>query len=143
RGQRARHCLGETVPAHGFVAQSTTSECGKTVVLRFAIVLGGAPVAVDQSLMLEAIECGVQRALLNEQCAAGDLLDTKEHAIAVQLAERDCLENEEVESAGEDTRGVGHALLLYYLGEARCCSPSVSRRGMTRRHQPHFLSNAA
>ena len=124
--------------------ESTTSDGGEAVVLRFAIVLGGAPVAVDQSLMLEAIQRGIERALLNEQCAAGDLLDAKEHAVAVQLAERDRLQNEEVEGAGEDTRWICHALLLCRLGEARCRSPNVSRRSDAQKFdQPHFLSNAA
>jgi hypothetical protein len=43
---------------------------------------------LNEPLPLEAIQGRVERALLNLQRAAGDLLDAQQHAVAVQLTER-------------------------------------------------------
>ena len=49
--------------------------------------------------MLEAVERGVQRALLNLQRIAGDLLDAQEDAVAMLGPQRDGFENQEVQRA--------------------------------------------
>jgi hypothetical protein len=59
---------------------------------------------------LEAVERGVERALLDQQRAARDLLDAQQHAVAVQGAERDGLEDEHVERAGQQVSAGGHRL---------------------------------
>jgi hypothetical protein len=70
--------------------------------------------------MLEAVERRVERTLLDLERAARDLPDAQQHGVAVQLAERDRLEDEEVEGAREKSRLarlVGHHRLLCWLGE--------------------------
>jgi hypothetical protein len=58
--------------------------------------------------VLEAIERGVQRALLDVERAARDLLDAREHGVAVQLAQRDGLEDQQVERARQEVGLVWH-----------------------------------
>jgi hypothetical protein len=45
--------------------------------------------------VLQAVERRIERALLDLQRPAGDLPDPQQHAVAVQLAERDGLEDEQ------------------------------------------------
>lgn len=56
--------------------------------------------------MLEAIERGIERALLDEKAVPGDLLNPEEYSIPVQLAERDGTEDEQVQCSGEKRRAV-------------------------------------
>lgn len=58
-----------------------------------------------------------RRALLDAQGAARDLADPQQHAVAVQLAERDRLQDQKVERAREQRRLIGHGLLLCRSGE--------------------------
>ena len=117
-GEGARNRLHEAIPARGLLTQATASERGEAVVLRLAVVLRRPPFARDKPLVLEAVQRGIQRALLDEECAAGDLLDPEQHAIAVQLAQRYGLEDEEIERAGKQSRGIGQGILLNELGGA-------------------------
>jgi hypothetical protein len=61
--------------------------------------------------MLQAIESGVQRALLNLEEIFGDLLDAQEDAVAMQRAKRDGFEDEHVQSALEKFELLGHAVV--------------------------------
>jgi hypothetical protein len=42
----------------------------------------------------EAKQTGIERALFDQQCIAGDLADAQKNAVAMQWAERDGPENE-------------------------------------------------
>ena len=66
--------------------------------------------------MFEAIERGIQRTLLGEQSAAGDLLDTQQHAIAMQGTERHSFQDQQVERAWQELGLFGHITLLSRLG---------------------------
>jgi hypothetical protein len=63
------------------------------------LVLGFAPLTRDQALVLQPVERRLQRALLDLQLFAGDLLYAKQNPVAMQRAERDSLEDQHVESA--------------------------------------------
>ena len=89
------------MPAGGFVAHALPSERGELVILCAPVVVGHAPFAVDQSLPLEAVQRRIERALLDVQRAAGDLLDAQQHAISMQLAERDRFQDQQIERAGQ------------------------------------------
>jgi hypothetical protein len=52
--------------------------------------------------VLEAIERRVEGALLDLQGAARELLDTEQDAVAMHVAERYGLHDEQVEGAGEE-----------------------------------------
>src|SRR5688500_10306631 len=88
RGEGERHRARETIPACRFRAEPPTASRRQSIVLRLAVVLRDAPLAVDEPLVLEAVQRRVQRTLLDLECAARDLADAKQHAVAVQLAER-------------------------------------------------------
>ena len=47
--------------------------------------------------MLEAVQGGVKRSLLNLELAASKLLKAKQDAVAVETAKGDCLEDQHVE----------------------------------------------
>jgi hypothetical protein len=51
--------------------------------------------------MLQPIQRGVESPLLDLQRPAGDLLDAKQDAVAMELAERDCLEDQEIQRPRE------------------------------------------
>src|ERR1700678_88337 len=67
------------VPGPLFAA--CASDC---VVLRLAIVFGGAPFGRDPSALLETDEGGVDGALAEEDFVAADLFDTASDAVAVK-----------------------------------------------------------
>jgi hypothetical protein len=53
------------------------------------LVLRFTPLRGDESLMLEAIQRGIERALLNLQTVLRDLLNAEQDAVAVQRSQRD------------------------------------------------------
>src|SRR5690606_19303502 len=116
--QRHRDGLGQAVPARHLIAQTLPPRRGQSVVLRPSVVLAHSPLALDASPVLEAVERRVERALLDLESATRDLLDTEQHAIPVQLAEGEGLQDQEVEGAGKEFRGIGHDSLLVELGES-------------------------
>ena len=74
---------------------------GQLVVLRFAAGVGESPLFVEQSLALEAVQGGVERALLDDDAVRGGLANPSADRIAVTRAPADGLEDENVERAGE------------------------------------------
>jgi len=82
--------LGRELPMPAF---------GQFVVLGAAIVVGGAPVRLDPSAALEAVEGRIERSLLDAEDLFGDLLDALGDGPAVLRAERERAEDEEVERA--------------------------------------------
>jgi len=63
--------------------------------------------------VLQPVQRGVERALLNLQRAARDLLDAQQYAVPVQLSERDGLEAQQVQRAGQQLGGIGNGFLSY------------------------------
>jgi hypothetical protein len=55
----------------------------------------------------------IKRPLLNLQGASGNLLDAQEHAVAMELPQRDGFQDEEIESAGQQFRRRVHDALTY------------------------------
>jgi hypothetical protein len=64
--------------------------------------------------MLQAIQGGVERSLLDLQGAARDLLDSQQDAVPMHVSERYRLEDEEVEGPWQKVGLVGHG--LSYVG---------------------------
>src|SRR5260221_14171 len=98
----------EAIPAGGFFAQTFAARGGEFVKLGAAIVLRRAPARLEHSLPNEAKQTGIERALFDQQCIAGDLCDTQKDAVPMKRAEGDRPENEEIESAGKKVGLVGH-----------------------------------
>src|SRR6202043_673670 len=65
--QDSRHDLGHAIPVFGFGLQAALPCCRQCVVFRFAVVFRLAPFPCGPALMFEAIERGIERALLNFQ----------------------------------------------------------------------------
>ncbi len=55
--------------------------------------------------MFEAVQRWIQRPLWHVQDILGNLRDAQQYPIAVQRLQRDRLQNQHVESAGEQIRG--------------------------------------
>src|SRR6478609_11133023 len=93
RAKNSRDDVSHAIPLLGFGLE-TSAACGsELVIFGTAVVLAVAPLAGNHALMLEAIERWVQRTLLNYEFLARDLLDAKQHSVAMQRAERNCLQN--------------------------------------------------
>ncbi len=67
--------------------------------------------------MLESVERGIERALLHRDGATGDLLESEQHAVAVDLAKRNRLEDDHVQGAGEQLGGLAHSSFSYAVYE--------------------------
>jgi hypothetical protein len=96
------HGGDEAVPAGLFFAEAFPARGGEFVILRAAVVVGSAPACFEKALANEAEEGGVEGALFDEESATGNLLDAEEDAVAVERAEGDGFENEQIEGAGKE-----------------------------------------
>jgi len=99
------------VPLVAFGAELFSTSGGELVELGFAIVVGLAPLAGDPALVFEAVEGGVEGALLDFELAAGDLLDAEQDSVAVEGAEGDGFEDEHVEGSLEEVDLFGQLVL--------------------------------
>jgi hypothetical protein len=115
--ENARHERGHAIPVVGFGAELTAARGGEAVELGLAFVVGLSPLGGDKALMLQAEERGIERALLNGELIAGDLLDAQEDTVAVERAEGDRLQDEHVEGPLHEVELVRQWLLLEILGE--------------------------
>ena len=96
------HGGDEAVPAGLFFAEAFPSRGGELVIFGAAVVVGGAPACFEKVLANEAEEGGVEGALFDQESAARDLFDAEEDAVAMEGAERNGFENEQIEGAGKE-----------------------------------------
>src|SRR4051812_36136243 len=95
RGEQCRcHAGDDVLPARPLLAQLLTSRGCERIELRATIVLRRAPFGCEQPTILESIEGGVDRALLDRQMAARDLFNAEENSVAVLRAEGERFEDE-------------------------------------------------
>src|SRR5688572_24724374 len=80
--------LGEALPLVDLEAERAPSLSSDGIVACAAVVLGGLPVALDVALVLEALEGGVEGALVHIEPPLGELLDAFTEAPAVHRLER-------------------------------------------------------
>jgi hypothetical protein len=110
------HRGGEAIPLVHFFAECFPSVRGERVVARAAIVHGGLPGALDPAAMLEALQRGIERSLIDVESSAGDLLNAESDSPAVHWLEGEGLEDEEVDAAAECVgflrMSLGHASLF-------------------------------
>src|SRR6476620_5227121 len=83
---------------------------GQAVDLGGASTLGLLPLRRDPSLVLEAVQRGIERSLSHRELLAGEGLDALGDRPAVQRLARDRLEDEQVEGALEQVGGLRHDL---------------------------------
>src|ERR1035438_1919151 len=94
--QYGSHRRREPVPALGFHAQPFTPSRRELVELGAPVVVRRPPLALEQTLVLQTEQSGIQRALLDVERASGDLLDAQQHAIAMTRPERNGLQDQQV-----------------------------------------------
>src|SRR5205807_6650181 len=85
------------------------------VEFRAAIVLRRVPVSLQQSLSHQSKQRRVERALFDQQRSVGNLFDAQQNTVAIERAQRDGFQNEQIESAGENLRAFSHPSILIYL----------------------------
>ena len=81
---------------------------GKTIEARAPVVLGRAPLGGDPALPLEALQRGIERALLDLQDVVGELADPLRDRPAVQRLERDRLQDQQIDGALNEIGGLPH-----------------------------------
>jgi hypothetical protein len=101
-------CGDEAIPAVGFLAQTLAARSSEIIELGPAVVVGCAPTCFEESLAYQAIQGGIERALFDKQSAARNLLDAQKNTIAMERAEGDSFQNEEIESAGKKLSLASH-----------------------------------
>src|SRR5262245_11762702 len=146
RGEQATHHYGKTLPLVVLDFQLLRACFRDRVELRAAVVLGYAFFRLDPAAVLEAHERDVDRALVQNDLIAADLLDTAGDAVSVERAHGEQrAEDHEVQCALEDLEFVGrHTPVLWdvhrsvwpfmwYVNRRRPCpgggSPFVARPG--------------
>jgi len=65
------------------IAQLPATSRRQPVEARAAIVVGDAPIGVEQALLFETIQRGIERALLDGEGTFGNLLDAQQYAVSV------------------------------------------------------------
>src|SRR5262245_10025478 len=95
------------LPLADFNGQLPPSGRRQLVVLRAAAQLRHAPLGFNPSLVLEAMECRIERALIDLQDIFGDLLDAFRDRPAVQRLGSQRAEDEQVECARQKVRNGG------------------------------------
>jgi hypothetical protein len=98
----------EAIPAVGFLAQSRSPRGSKFVKLRAAVVVGGAPGCFEKILPDQPKQSGIESTLFDEQGLAGNLPNAQKNAVAMKRAERDGLQDEEIQGAGKKLSFDGH-----------------------------------
>src|SRR5690606_28013453 len=104
------HRGGETPPALDFPTECPASGAGARVVARPPVVLGDLPLAGDETLTFETLQCRIQRSLVHLERAAGDLPDALPDPPAVLRLQGERLEHHEIDrTACVGLAGGGHA----------------------------------
>jgi hypothetical protein len=90
---------GEALPFGGFAHELFAAGGSERVEAGFAIVGGDAPLGGDPAAVFEALERGIESAMLDEQFLPGSVLNSASDALAVLLAEDESAQDEQVERA--------------------------------------------
>jgi hypothetical protein len=77
----------EPVPVFRFLPQPLAARGGEFVELGPAVVFRRTPVRLEQSLLDQAKQSRIERALFDQQCVTRDLPDAQKNAVAMQGAE--------------------------------------------------------
>src|SRR4029078_12338060 len=102
--------LGEAGPRGRFSRERVAALGSDLVILGAAVVQRESPRGLKKLALLEAVKCGVERALFDSEDVAGDVLDQPRDAVAVGRPPRERLEDEEVERALEEVERGAHRI---------------------------------
>src|SRR5262249_48802728 len=87
----------ESPPVGGFPLELLSSRPRERVELRAPVVLGRLPLRLDPALLLELVQCGIERAVADLKHLAGHLLQALADRPAVERLQREDLQQEQVE----------------------------------------------
>src|SRR4051794_41428661 len=93
--------FGESAPVGLLLGELFLALGGEAVELCVAAIFGFAPFGPEPAAVFQAVERGIERALLHLEDIAGDLPDAQGDAVAVDRTEGDDLEDKHVERALE------------------------------------------
>src|SRR5215216_3686047 len=85
------------LPRRELGAELCSATRRELVELCFAVVLGGAPFALDPAVSLQTVQCRVERALLDEEGAIAPFADEPRDGVPVHRAPGQRLEDQEIE----------------------------------------------
>src|SRR3954470_23239721 len=102
------------VPIASFTCETLFTGASDDVVLRAAIVVGRSPFSGHPAALLEALEDRIERALVDVERVARELLDALADSPAVHRLEGQGLEHEHLEGAWNERDRVGHGSPLGY-----------------------------
>src|SRR4051812_29031991 len=97
--QDQRHRRGEALPLVDLFTERSAALPRDGVVARASVVLGVLPVALDVAAMFEPLERGIERALVDLQPAARDLLDAEPNSPAVHRFQGERFQDQQVDAA--------------------------------------------
>ncbi len=100
--QHFEHRFGIARPADRALAQLAAALLGQLVVLGLAVVVGKAPLGLDEAALLEAVEGGIEGAVLDVEVVLGGGTDPGGDGVAVAGSPAQGLENEDIEGALEE-----------------------------------------
>src|SRR5271154_3659988 len=101
RLQRVCHGERNLRPFFGFDFKLGAARLREPVILRAAVVFRFAPERAEPVRFLHAVQCGKERAGLDDKCPLRDLLDAAGDAQTMELSWSKRLENEQIECALE------------------------------------------
>src|ERR1700735_631191 len=101
------NCHGNAIPALGFEFELFTAGPGEAIKLGATIIFGIAPKGRYPALFLHAVQGGEERAGLNDEGTAGDLLNPAGNSEAVHFAGDQGFQNQHVEGALQQSSGFG------------------------------------
>src|SRR6202041_383331 len=107
-----------------------TAGTRERIELRAAIVLGDFPLGGNPAFLFELVQCGIERAVADLQNVAGDLLQAQADGEAVERLQREDFQQQQVESALHEIRGLAHALTSV-TERSIALLPSVSKGKVT------------
>src|SRR6476619_5330646 len=122
--QRVGYGGCQTIPTLRLFPQTTAAGRGQRIELCAPVVVALAPFSSNQFLSLQAVERGVQRTLRYVERIARNLADPEQHSVPMQGFQRDSLQDQHVQCAGEQvcvlahewppslTRSISEALLV-------------------------------
>ena len=98
---------GKALPVGLFALELFASGARERIVPGATIVLAGAPLGLNPALLFEAVESGVERALLDLEDVAGNLLDALGDPPSMHGFEGNGFQDEQVKGALQQIHGVG------------------------------------
>jgi hypothetical protein len=90
---------GEALPFAGFAREALAAFSSETVELGAAIVLGEAPLGVDDAVQLESMKGWIERPFFDAQDFVGNLLDPLRDAPTVHRSAGEGFQDQHVQSA--------------------------------------------